>query len=286
MVASQGDRLYSLGLRFCGNHEEAEDLVQETFLQAWRHWADFKGASSPATWLYTIASRVCQRLHRKRSGEPDNLLSLDAPIGGDPDGASMSDLLPATSGALIDGAVSVNDGGLWTGASTSGGALKGGPMSVVPAAGDPLAEEIRAESRAAVQVAITELPLDFRMPLVLKEIAGFSLRDIAQIMGIPAATVKTRLHRARLRLRDALETALPKRDVPPPEFSRQVCLDLLHAKLDSMDRGTGFQFPGEIVCARCSEFFATLDLAQDVCLDIAAGQMPAALRAQLLAGDK
>ena len=137
-----------------------------------------------------------------------------------------------------------------------------------------------------VQVAITELPLAFRMPLVLKEIAGFSLRDIAQIMGIPAATVKTRLHRARLRLRDALETALPKRDVPPPEFSRQVCLDLLHAKLDSMDRGTGFQFPGEIVCARCSEFFATLDLAQDVCLDIAAGQMPAALRAQLLAGEK
>lgn len=254
--------MYALGLRFCGNHEEAEDLVQETFLQAWRHWSDFQGASSPATWLYTIASRVCQRLHRKRSGEPDHLLSLDAPIGSDTDGACMSDLLP-TAGALIDG-----------------------PMGVVPSDDDPLAEEIRAESRAAVQAAITELPLDFRMPLVLKEIAGFSLRDIAQIMGIPAATVKTRLHRARLRLRDALETALPKRDVPPPEFSRQVCLDLLQAKQDTMDRGSTFEFPGEIVCTRCSEFFATLDLAQDVCLDIAAGHLPDALRAQLLAPEK
>lgn len=255
LVAAHGERLFALGVRFCGNRDEAEDLVQETFLQAWKSWDTFKGDSSAATWLYTIASRVCQRLHRKRSGEPDHVLSLDAPLGrGDEDGPTLGAGLPMEAGA----------------------------MGVVPGEDDPAAASIREESRAAVQAAICELPLDFRMPLVLREIAGFSLREIGTIMDLPAATVKTRLHRARMRLRDALEGALPRRDVPAPAFSRQVCLDLLHAKQDSLDRGVAFAFPQDLVCTRCAEFFATLDLTQDVCRDIELGALPDELRKRLL----
>lgn len=77
LVEEHGALLYTLGRQFCASPEEAEDLVQETYLQAWRKWDQFEGRSSPMTWLYKIASRVCQRFHRKRSGEPNSLDSLE-----------------------------------------------------------------------------------------------------------------------------------------------------------------------------------------------------------------
>lgn len=242
LVEAQGGRLYALGLRFCGGRHEAEDMVQETFLQAYRNWSKFEGRSSAATWLYTIASRVCQRFHRKKSGEPERLESLE-------------ELLPF-----------------------------GEPlMAVIPSDDEgPLAERIREEGREEIEAAIADLSPDFRMPLVLKEIVGFSLADVASIMGIKEATVKTRLHRARLRIRKALEGALPMREVPPPVYSKQVCLDLLQAKQDSLDQGVGFEFPDHMVCERCAELFATMDLAQDICEDIARGELPEGLRRQVL----
>ncbi len=242
LVETQGNRLFSLGMKFCGNREEAEDLVQETFLQAYRSWDQFEGRSSPATWLYTIASRVCQRMHRKRSGEAERMESIE-------------ELLP----------------------------LGAGPMAVVPSTDEgPFEASVRKESCEKVEEAIAALPLEFRMPLVLKEIVGFSLAEIGHIMDMPEATVKTRLHRARLRLRKALEEALPQRDVPGPVYSKQVCLDLLQAKQEALDRAVPFEFPADVVCERCSELFATMDLAQEVCDDIAQGQMPETLREQLL----
>lgn len=79
-------RLYRLGVRFCGNTDEAHDLVQDVFLQAFRSWKQFDGRSSPSTWLYTIAARRCQRRHRRRAGEPTSMMSLSSllPSGYDP----------------------------------------------------------------------------------------------------------------------------------------------------------------------------------------------------------
>lgn len=78
LFEEHGARLYRLGLRFCGSADEAQDLVQEVFLQAFRKWDQFDGRSAPATWLYTIAARRCQRRHRRRAGEPRSLLSLSS----------------------------------------------------------------------------------------------------------------------------------------------------------------------------------------------------------------
>lgn len=241
LVESMGGQLFALGTRFCGDRGEAEDLVQETFLRAYHSWEQFRGDSKASTWLYAIASRVCQRMHRKRSGEPDRLESIE-------------ELLPL-----------------------------GEPhMGVVPSEQDPLALEIRRESRERVEAAIAQLPPDFRQPLVLKEIAGFTLDQIATILGIKPETVKTRLHRARLKVRNALEETLPKREVPPPAYSKQVCLDLLQAKQDSLDAGAEFEFPDKMICERCEEFFATLDLEGALCQEIASGAMPESLRHELL----
>lgn len=242
LVEEQGGRLYALGLRFCGNAEEAEDMVQETFLRAFRNWESFEGRAQVSTWLYTIASRVCQRMHRKRSGEPDHLESLE-------------DLLPFGEAR----------------------------MGVIPDESEgPLEASLREEGRQRVEAAIAELPLDFRMPLVLKEIVGFRVDEVAHILEIPEATVKTRLHRARLRIRKALEEALPEREVPPAIFSRQICFDLLQAKQDCLDKRVPFEFPDQVVCERCAELFATMDLAQDVCQELAQGQLPEALRRSIL----
>lgn len=156
-------------------------------------------------------------------------------------------------------------------------------MAVVPSPAEgPLAEEIREEGRRQIEAAIAALPLAFRMPLVLKEIVGLSLLEIAQILGLKEATVKTRVHRARLRIRKALEAALPLASVPQAIYSKRICLDLLRAKQETLDRGLPFVFPGQIVCERCSELFRTLDLAQDVCREIARGELPETLRAELV----
>jgi RNA polymerase sigma-70 factor (ECF subfamily) len=235
-----GGRIYGLGLRLCGGPDEAQDLVQETFLNAFRHWDRFEGRSEPSTWLYTIAARACQRLHRKRSGEPEHLEPLE-------------ELLPQPGQAVPD--LSVLEG--------------------------PHEERVRREMQERLEAALARLPVEFRLPLVLKEIAELPLAEVARVLGLKEETVKTRLHRARLKLRKELDAALPRGPVPPPPASRQVCLDLLRAKQEAMDRGVPFIPQGEI-CARCQAVFGTLDLARDACQEIGRGNLPPAVRDLLL----
>jgi hypothetical protein len=61
-----------------------------------------------------------------------------------------------------------------------------------------------------------------------------------------------------------------------------MCLDLLHAKLNALDRGVSFPLPPDELCTRCEALFSTLDMAHDVCVDLGRGQLPDALRAELL----
>ena len=71
------DLIYRYAHRLCGETESAKDLVQETFLNAYRGLKDFRGEAKVSTWLYTIASRACMRMRRKRKGQPEHELSLD-----------------------------------------------------------------------------------------------------------------------------------------------------------------------------------------------------------------
>jgi RNA polymerase sigma-70 factor (ECF subfamily) len=203
----------------------AEDLVQEVFLIAYRQWPQFRGESKISTWLFRIAARTCSRMQRKRAGEPDRMESLE-------------EMLPSGQPRL---------------------AYIPGPDE------EPLDREIREEGRRAVQAAIAALPEAFRMPIVLREIVGFSLAEIAQILEVPEATIKTRLHRARLKLRHALEQAVPQKEVPGYSLERALCVDLLHAKQACLDHHTPFEFPNGIFCERCEVVFRSLDLTQELC---------------------
>lgn len=155
-------------------------------------------------------------------------------------------------------------------------------MSVLPAKDDPLAAAIRSQAQEDLDRAIAELPSEYRIPLLLKDLAELSVGEVAEILDLNQATVKTRIHRARLMLRRSLEATLPKVAVPKEDRAHHVCLDLLQVKLQTLDSGVEFPVPPGDLCARCEAFFATLDFTHELCAEIGAGGLPDQLREFLL----
>jgi RNA polymerase sigma-70 factor (ECF subfamily) len=141
-------------------------------------------------------------------------------------------------------------------------------MAVLPEPGDALAETIRHEANEAVDGAIARLPVHYRIPLLLKEIAELSIEEVSAILGLKEATVKTRVHRARLILRKDLAECLPHEDLPTPNHPRDLCMDLLRAKQEALDNDAEFPVPAEELCARCKALFDSLDLTRQVCLEL------------------
>ena len=239
---AHGDAVYRLGLRLCDDPDSAEDLVQETFLRAHRNWDHFEGRSDPMTWLYTIASRACHRMQRRRAGEPRRIESL-------------SKLLLSESGWRSD----------------------------VPAGDEsPLDYTIRREESDRMRAAISALPAAFRLPLVLKELQDLTIREVAEILGLREATVKTRLHRARLTLGRELASGARKTAEDEAAHSRRECVDLITAKLEAMAHGVSFPIKDEQVCSACSSSLSALDRTRDVCSGISTHPLPAELRARVL----
>jgi RNA polymerase sigma-70 factor (ECF subfamily) len=235
-----GGRIYNLGLRLCRSPECAQDLVQETFLRAFRNWHQFEGRSSPATWLFSIAMRTHKRVRRRlkeHHTEP------------------LANLPPLWEEKIPD--ISCGDEG-------------------------PLEEVLRQEAQEKVYRAIRDLPIDFRVTLTLKNLVEFSVAEVAEVLGIKAATVKTRMHRARLLLREGLVRPSSRRHAALIEPSQQVCLDLLYANQKALERRVEFPLARGELCSRCRVLFATLDLAYDTCIKLKSGELPEPLRKLLL----
>lgn len=242
LFESEGGRIHALARRLCGDLD-ADDLVQDTFLNAFRAIDQLKDPANPRPWLYAIAHRACFRMRRRRSGEPQHLEEFD-------------ELLPQPGPTVPD-------------------------LSLEPS--DPLADSLRSEARDLVERGIAALPEPFRVPLLLADIAGLRLFEIAAILDIPEATVKTRVHRARLKLRAVLAQGLPHRAAGPPSQSQAICFDLLRARLAAYDHGVPFSYSDAAMCERCQTVFATLDLSASVCGDFASDSLPAGLRERVLA---
>lgn len=238
LVAEHGGTLYGLGLRICGSPQAAEDMVQETFLDAYRGWHGFENRAQVTTWLYTIAKRACQRLHRPRAGQPPSMEPLEA-------------LLPGEGDTVAD----------------------------VSGAG-PLDETLRREAAERVDRALAELPMDFRLPLVLVDLAELPIADVARVLDLPKNTVKTRVHRARLKLRRAVDEGLPQKQAAAPA-QKNTCLAMLQAKQEALDRGVPLPVAESEICDRCRSVFATLDLSRDACRAIRSGQLPEEVRRAL-----
>lgn len=162
-------RLYRVARGVLGDDSEAEDVVQETYLRAFRNLAGFRGESSLATWLTRIA--INEALGRKRTRRPTTDLSkLDLV---DEQGEARVLMFPG-----------------------------------VRAGADPEADASRAQIRRLLERGIDELPENFRIVFVMRDIEQMSVEETASQLDILPETVKTRLHRARRLLRDALQEKL------------------------------------------------------------------------------
>lgn len=159
------DLVYRFAHRLCGEPEAAKDLVQETFLNAYRGFDKFRGDAQVSTWLYTIASRVCLRMRRRRKGAPERELSLE-------------EFIPTSEGEF---------------------------RLQIPIDGLSPEEALENKQlRDALDTAIDQLPKKYKMVLVLRDMEGLSAKEVGTIMGLNERAVKSRLHRARLFVRRQL----------------------------------------------------------------------------------
>ena len=159
--------LYNFGMRVCGEPSDAEDIVQETFLNIFRYLKDFRRETKLKNWVFRIAASACFKKRRKSKFAPERELSLD-------------EFLPAEEASV--------------------------ERQVPQWAALPLDQVLTEEMSRKLQAAILELPEKYRVVLVLRDMEGFSTEETAQILNITPSNVKVRLHRARLFLRDQLKS--------------------------------------------------------------------------------
>ena len=168
-VAEHGDALYRYARSRVGHRASAEDLVQETFLAALRSREGFQGRSAPRTWLVAILRRKIADHYRRRESDPT--IQAD----------SEADEIPARYFSE----------GFWR---TAPGRWRTPPE---------VAEN--RELRAALETCQERLPESLAIPFALRELDRVAPLEISRVLGISPGTLRVRLHRARLVLRDCLE---------------------------------------------------------------------------------
>lgn len=164
-----GDRIYSYGMRMCGVREDAQDVFQETMIQAYRKLRQLEHPGALKSWLYRVASNACLMKRRKGKFEPARELSLE-------------ELMP------------------------KGGS---GPAIEIPDPASLPDEELsRSELRGILRDVIDELPQSYRVVLVMRDLEHLSTKEVAQALELSETAVKMRLHRGRLMARTGIEERL------------------------------------------------------------------------------
>jgi RNA polymerase sigma-70 factor (ECF subfamily) len=166
LVDAYSGLLHRLALKMLGNEPDAEDVLQNTFLKAFQHIGEFEGRSSLSTWLYRIASNEALMLLRKR--RPETTFT---------DTASEDE-----EDNNID------------------------PVQFTDWCCLPEEKFLTTESRAALDRAVQHLPETLRIVFILRDIENLSIQEASQALGLSETAVKTRLLRARLRLREELSS--------------------------------------------------------------------------------
>jgi len=191
IMQANNRRLYRLARGILRNDSEAEDVVQETYVRAFTHLAEFRGDSSLATWLARIAmNEALGRLRRQRP-------SVD-----------LSSL--AEGGALEAQIIRFPQG---------------------QASSDPEKSMAQREISRIVERAIDELPEAFRVVFIARVVEGMNIEETAEILRLKPETVKTRLHRARALLRHNVEKKIGPVVMEAFPFAGQRCERLTAAVL-------------------------------------------------------
>jgi RNA polymerase sigma-70 factor (ECF subfamily) len=157
-------QLFSTALRMTRNHAEAEDLVQETFLKAYRAYDTFREGTNLKAWLYRILTNSYINRYRRQMRRP-----VETDLG------DVEDLYLYRK--------------------------FGDSAETAPSAEQEVLSRLVDED---VKEALESLPEHFRLPVLLADVEGFAYKEIAEIMDIPIGTVMSRLHRGRKALQQAL----------------------------------------------------------------------------------
>jgi RNA polymerase sigma-70 factor (ECF subfamily) len=179
IVVLYQDRLYNAVLRVVGDRDEAMELTQEAFTRGLMKLESFRGDASPYTWLFRIAVNLA--ISQLRKVQRNRMFSLDRPGGRAERGESQASAL----------AERVSADGL------------GRPVASTP----PQRLEQR-ERDQHVLAALGRLDAEYRAVLVMRDVEGFDYQQMADVLGLPLGTLKSRLFRARLALRDELRSYL------------------------------------------------------------------------------
>jgi RNA polymerase sigma-70 factor (ECF subfamily) len=174
LVSLYQDRLFNAILRIVGDHEEARELAQETFTRGLDKIDGFRGEASPYTWLFRIATNLS--ISRLRKVQRHRTFSLDSPAGGSGRGGGTND---DQASALTNRMASKD--------------------------ATPADEMVRRERNQLVLDALGRLDAEYRAVLVMRDVEGFDYQQMADVLGLPLGTLKSRLFRARLALRDELK---------------------------------------------------------------------------------
>lgn len=164
LVDETSGHIYRVALQILGDEQDAEDVLQETYIKAFRALPDFEGRSSVTTWLYRIAVNEALMLVRKRKPQT---ISVDEGAPFDPEAESEG-------------------------------------IEIVDFCCLPEGELLSSESRKFLDRAIQNLPTNLRVVFVMRDLEGMSIQETSEALGLSENNVKTRLLRARLRLRQEL----------------------------------------------------------------------------------
>lgn len=172
LVVAYQDRIYNAMLRMVGDREEARELTQEAFTRGLAKLDNFRGDSSPFTWLFRIAMNLALTQLRRESRR--RVFSLDQPCGKDGAGHGQDQ-----ASGLMERSAQAHD--------------------------SPPEELERREEQEMVLAALGRVDADYRAVLVLRDIEGVDYQQMGQLLELPLGTIKSRLFRARLALRDELK---------------------------------------------------------------------------------
>ncbi len=171
LVRQYEQMVYSFSFKVCRDKEQAEETLQDTFVNVFRKLHQFDGKAKFSTWLYSIVTNNCMMKRRKTKLEQASV-SVDEPTM--PHHEHASDGEEKTGNAIQD----------WR--ST------------------PIEEVMNKELRERLDEAILKLPLDYRLVFLLRDVEGQSAEETAKIMKLTVPAVKSRLRRARVFLREQL----------------------------------------------------------------------------------
>lgn len=174
LVERHQEKVYALALHLLRDPADAEEVVQETFLAALEKLPTFRGDAAFSTWLHRVAANAALMRLRRRRRSPDGPAELP-----------LEELLPRFDDA---------------------GRVDSGPYHDWSKRADEQLSD--REIRSAVEAAVQNLPEDYRIVFLLRDVEGFSSEEMAELLGISVAAAKSRLHRARLVLRARLSTYL------------------------------------------------------------------------------